>query len=64
MMTLSAAPRPIYGEKAETLSFLHVLLVWGINILSFFNYLRTNYEVVFLRSQYSENCKFTNKEIN
>jgi hypothetical protein len=26
-------PQTQYGEKAETLSFLHVLLVWGINIL-------------------------------
>ena len=32
--TLSATPRPLYRWKAETLSFLQVLLVWGINILS------------------------------
>ena len=29
MKTLSATPRPLYPWKAETVSFLHVLLVWG-----------------------------------
>ena len=56
MMTLSATPRPIYGWKAETLSFLHVLLV-------FVNYSCINYEVVFLTCEYSEIHKFNDKEI-
>ena len=29
MKTLSATPRPYNRWKAESLSFLHVLLVWG-----------------------------------
>jgi hypothetical protein len=28
--TLSPTPQPLYCWKAETLSFLHVLLVWGV----------------------------------
>jgi hypothetical protein len=30
--TLFATPRPLYHWKAETLSFLHVLLVLGVNL--------------------------------
>ncbi len=32
--TLSANPPPLYCWKAETLSFLHVLLVWGVKLTS------------------------------
>jgi hypothetical protein len=35
--TLSATPQPLYHWKAETVSFLHVLLVWGVILLSFLN---------------------------
>jgi len=35
----------------------------GGHSVEFDNYLRSNYEVVFLRCQYSENRKFTDKEI-
>ena len=34
MMTLSQTPRP-YPRKATTLSFLHVLLVWGVELSSY-----------------------------
>jgi len=34
MTTLSATPRPWYRWKAENLSFLHVLLVWGVTLTS------------------------------
>jgi hypothetical protein len=32
--TLSPTPRPIYHWQAETLSFLYVLLVWGVKLVS------------------------------
>jgi len=32
MKTLSATPRPWYRWKAETLSFLRVLLVYGVTV--------------------------------
>ena len=32
--TLSATPRPWYPWKAETVSFLHVLIVWGVIVLN------------------------------
>jgi hypothetical protein len=32
MKNLSATPRPWYRWKAETLSFLHVQLVWGVTL--------------------------------
>jgi hypothetical protein len=32
--TLSPTPRPIYRWKAETLSFLYVLLVRGVKLVS------------------------------
>ncbi len=32
MKTLSATPRPYDRWKAENLSFLHVLLVWGVTL--------------------------------
>jgi hypothetical protein len=35
MMTLSQTPRPLYPRKATTLSFLHVLLVWGVELSSY-----------------------------
>ncbi len=35
--TLSAIPQPLYQWKAETVSFLHVLLVWGVILLSLLN---------------------------
>jgi hypothetical protein len=34
MKTLSATPRPYDRWKAENLSFLHVLLVWGVTVTS------------------------------
>ena len=34
MMTLSQTPRPLYPRKAEIISFLHVLLVWGVKLTS------------------------------
>ncbi len=34
MKTLSATPRPRYHWKAEDLSFLYVLLVWGVKLVS------------------------------
>jgi hypothetical protein len=34
MKTLSATPRPWYHWKAETLSFLHGLLVWAVTTLT------------------------------
>ena len=34
MKTLSATPRPYNHWKAESLSFLHVLLVWEIELTS------------------------------
>jgi hypothetical protein len=34
MKTLSAPPRPLYRWKAEDLSFLYVLLVWGVKLVS------------------------------
>jgi hypothetical protein len=32
--TLSATPRLLFHWKAEDLSFLHVLLVWGVKLVS------------------------------
>jgi hypothetical protein len=37
MKTLSETPRPWYRWKAENLSFLHVLLVWGVILVSLLN---------------------------
>jgi hypothetical protein len=34
MKTLSPTPRPLYRWKAENLSFLYVLLVWGVKLVS------------------------------
>jgi len=41
MKTLSATPRPYDRWKAETLSFLHELLVWGVILVSSLNYVET-----------------------
>jgi hypothetical protein len=46
MKTLSAAPRPYDRWKAETLSFLHVLLVLGVKLTSFLTTMRQNYGIV------------------
>ncbi len=35
--TWSATPQPLYRWKAETVSFLHVLLVWGVIMLILLN---------------------------
>ncbi len=35
MMSLSQTPRPLYPWKAEIISFLHVLLVWGVKLTRF-----------------------------
>jgi hypothetical protein len=32
--TLSVTPRPLYHWKVEDLSFLYVLLVWGVKLVS------------------------------
>ncbi len=37
MKTLSETPRPYKRWKAETLSFLHVLLVWEVALASLLN---------------------------
>ena len=37
MKTLSLTPRPYDRWKAETLSFLYVLLVWGVKLASLLN---------------------------
>jgi hypothetical protein len=34
MKTLSETPQPLYCWKAENLSFLHVVLVWGGTMIS------------------------------
>ncbi len=34
METLSGTPRPLYSWKAEDLSFLYVLLIWGVKLVS------------------------------
>jgi hypothetical protein len=34
MKTLSVTSRPLYRWKAEDLSFLYVLLVWGVKLVS------------------------------
>ncbi len=34
MKTLSVTPRPLYCWKAEDLSFLYVLLGWGVKLVS------------------------------
>jgi hypothetical protein len=33
MKTLSVTPRPLHHWKAENLSFLYVLLVWGVKLV-------------------------------
>ncbi len=43
MKTLSVTPRPYDRWKAETLSFLHVLLVWDVILVSSLNKLRWNW---------------------
>ena len=42
MMTLSQTPRPLYPRKATTLSFLHVLFVWGVELSSYL----TKYDLI------------------
>jgi len=34
MKTLSGTPRPLHHFEAEDLSFFHVLLVWGVKLVS------------------------------
>ena len=43
--TLSATPRLWYRWKAETLSFLHVLLVWGVKLVSLLNKRRQSWTI-------------------
>ncbi len=43
--TLSETPRPLYRWKAEVLSFLHVLLVWGVNLASLLNKRRQSWTI-------------------
>ena len=45
MKTLSATPRPYDRWKAETLSFLHVLLVWGVKLASLLNKRRQSWTI-------------------
>ncbi len=47
MKTLSATPRPYNRWKAETLSFLHVLLVLGVKMTSLLNKTRQSYGIRF-----------------
>ena len=46
MKTLSMTPRPYDRWKAETLSFLHVLLVLGVKVTSLLTITRQNYGIV------------------
>ncbi len=46
MKTLSATPRPYNFWKAETLSFLRVLLILGVNVTSLLTTTRQNYGIV------------------
>ncbi len=43
--TLSETPRPLYRWKAEVLSFLHVLLVRGVNLASLLNKRRQSWTI-------------------
>ena len=45
MKTLSATPRPYDRWKAETLSFLHVLLVWVVKLASLLNKMRQSWTI-------------------
>ncbi len=45
MKTLSATPRPLYHWKAEDLSFLYVLLVWGVKLVSSKGYYAQNVDI-------------------
>ncbi len=45
MKTLPTAPRPYNRWKAETLSFLHVLLVWGVSLTSLINEMRQSWTI-------------------
>ncbi len=47
MKTLSATPRPYDRWKAETLAFLHVLLVFGVKMTSLLTTMRQNYSISF-----------------
>ena len=47
MNTLSATPRPYNHWKAETLSFLHVLLVLGVKLTSLLTTTCQNYGIGF-----------------
>ena len=46
MKTLSMTTRPYDHWKAETLSFLHVLLVLGVKLTSLLTTMRQNYDIV------------------
>ena len=46
MKTQFATPRPHYRWKAETLSFLHELLVLGAKLVSLLTTMRQNYGIV------------------
>ena len=45
MKTLSVTPRPWYHWNAETLSFLHVYLAWGVNLASLLNKRRQSWKM-------------------
>jgi hypothetical protein len=45
MKTLSATPRPYDCWKTETLSFLHVLLVWGVTPTCLLNTRRQSWTI-------------------
>ena len=46
MKTKSTTPRPYDRWKAETLSFLHVLLVLGVKLTSLLTTMRQNYGIL------------------
>jgi hypothetical protein len=62
MNTLSATPRPWYRWKAEDLSFLHVLLVWGVTVTSLLIKKRQSWAFV-LRYYFWGNRQKIDKEI-
>jgi hypothetical protein len=47
MKTLSAIPRPYNPWKAETLSFLHVMLVLGVKMTNLLNKTHQTYGIRF-----------------
>ena len=55
MKTLSATPGPHDRWKADTLSFLHVLLVWGVKLASLLNKRRQTWTLLQKPSIFTRN---------